>query len=82
MVTPGSITVSVGILHVAGMGRRDGALLQSAFTQRLGSLLAAQGVPPHWQGGLPPLRLPDRAFTRPDRLGVALADAMFEAPHV
>lgn len=81
MVGPGAIRVSVGTLSVGGMGQRDAARLQAAFTQRLGSLLGERGVPAHWQGGLPTLRLPDRAFALPERLGAALAEAMFEAPH-
>ena len=77
----GAISISVGTLHVAGMGARDAARLQAAFTTRLGALLGERGVPAHWQTGLPPLHLPPRAFARPERLGAALAEAMFEVPH-
>lgn len=77
----GAIALSVGTLHVAGMGARDAARMQAAFTQHLATLLGERGVPPHWQAGLPPLRLPARAFARPERLGTALAEAMFEVPH-
>jgi hypothetical protein len=77
----GAVTLSVGTLHVAGMGLRDAARLKAAFADRLGALLGERGVPPHWQTGLPKLHLPPRAFTRPDRLGTAMAEAMFKVPH-
>lgn len=81
MVGATAIRVSVGTLSVAGMGARDAARLQAAFTHRLGALLGERGVPAHWPAGIPPLRLPPRAFTLPERLGTALAEAMFEVPH-
>lgn len=77
----GSIAVSVGTLHVAGMGARDAARLQAAFAARLEALLGERGVPGHWADGVPPLRLEPRAFALPERLGAALAEAMFEVPH-
>jgi hypothetical protein len=74
----GGIAVSVGTLRVAGMGAREAARLRAGFAARLEALLSERGVPGHWAEGVPPLRLAAREAGRPERLGAALAEAMFE----
>lgn len=75
MVAP--VRISIGALQVSGMGQRDAARLSAALEARLAALVVERGVPPHWVGGLGPLRVAARDRRDPERFGAAIAEAIW-----
>lgn len=74
----GPVRLSIGALRVGGLGPRDAARLGAALEARLAVLLRERGVPPHWPGGIAPLRVAARDRRDPERLGAAIAEALWE----